>query len=61
MVVEHTFEFPFRNSSLKLVKHFNKLAFMPLGGSTVILEPFCSTGTGKFGLGILVSHNLKSL
>ena len=32
----------------------------PLGGSMVILIPFCSTGTGKWGAGMDVSHSLKS-
>ena len=33
---------------------------MPLGGSTVILEPFWRMKTGNLGLGMLVSHSRKS-
>jgi len=33
---------------------------MPLGGSMVILTPFCRIDTGKLPLGMLVSHSRKS-
>lgn len=35
-------------------------AFIPLGGSTVNLEEFCKTATGKAYDGIEVKNNLKS-
>jgi len=35
-------------------------ALSPLGGSLVILIPFCSTCTGKCGVGYDVSHRRKS-
>lgn len=55
-----TLLFPSRMSSLKPVKDFSKLALIPLGGSTVILLPFWSTGTGNLALGMLVSQMRKS-
>ena len=49
-----------RNSSVNPVKDFRRLALTPRGGSKVNLEPFCKMGTGNLGLGMLVSHSLKS-
>ena len=49
-----------KKSSLKLEYAFRRLAFIPLGGSTVILEPFCRINTGNLSLGILVSQRRKS-
>ena len=57
----HTFLVALRDSSLNPVNDFSKLALIPLGGSTVILLPFCRIGTGNFGLGILVNQIRKSL
>ena len=38
-----------------------RLLLSPLGGSRVILTPFCRMLTGKSGDGMLVSHRRKSL
>ena len=49
-----TFWHPLKNSiSLmgSLTYDRMRLAFSPLGGSLVILTPFCSTETGKWGEG----------
>ena len=51
----------FKKSSLKLVYDLRRLALMPFGGSTVILEPFWRMKTGNFGDGMLVSQRRKSL
>ena len=50
-----------RKSSVKPVYDLSKLALIPLGGSTVILDPFCRINTGNLLLGILVNHRRKSL
>ena len=60
-IKRHTFLVALRDSSLNPVNDFSKLALIPLGGSTVILLPFCRIGTGNFGLGILVNQIRKSL
>lgn len=60
VVQRATLEFPVRNSSVNPVKDLRRLALTPRGGSRVSLEPFCRMGTGNLGLGMLVSHSLKS-
>ena len=50
----------FRKSSLNPAYDLRRLALMPLGGSTVIFEPFCRMKTGNLSLGMLVSHKRKS-
>ena len=61
VLYQYTFLLLSKNSSLKLEKDFKRFALIPRGGSTVILLPFWRTGTGNFGLGMLVSHKRKSL
>lgn len=59
-----SFTFPVhdvRKSSLRVIYDRKRFALIPRGGSTVILLPFCKIITGNIGLGILVSHNRKSL
>ena len=46
-------------SSAMAAKAVRRLARSPLGGSLVILTPFCSTETGNLGEGIEVSHRRK--
>mmetsp|Transcript_26666 Transcript_26666/g.61767 ORF Transcript_26666/g.61767 Transcript_26666/m.61767 type:complete len:219 (-) Transcript_26666:192-848(-) len=47
-------------SSLKRLKLPFTFALSPLGGSSVILTAFWRTATGNWGLGMAVSHSLKS-
>ena len=47
-------------SSGSAAKAVRRLARRPLGGSLVILTPFCSTETGNLGEGIDVSHRRKA-
>ena len=53
---------PSKNSSVQMGSSVSErlmLARMPLGGSFVILTPFCSTKPGKALLGLLVSQSRK--
>ncbi len=47
-------------SSLIELYDLIKLALNPWGGSSVIFTPFCNTDIGNVGVGIDVSHSLKS-
>ena len=49
-----------KRSSGMVAKAVRRLARRPLGGSLVILTPFCSTETGNLGEGIDVSHRRKA-
>ena len=51
----------FSYSSVMLLYVRSRFDRRPCGGYSVIFTPFCSTGIGKEGEGIEVSHSLKSL
>lgn len=46
---------------MKLLIEREIFAFIPLGGSVVILHEFYNTVIGKYGAGIEVKNSLKSL